>query len=134
MFGPKIKKYLVLNCNDSPKAYYKSRGSFSGMAKCPENHNKVAEVASTVLFSLDKDIIKPIRIECAGPPALTAAGNFVVEQSKNQTIERLIECSRVPYIANALEINLELANIQGIWAIEKAVDLALTCCNNLNIE
>ncbi len=133
MFGPAIKKYLVANSNDGRKHYYQAEGLDSGIAKCPTNPKKNSEVACKVGFSLQNETVSLIRVVCSGPPALTASGNYVAKEARGKSLDCLINCSRVDNMSNILEISPEIANSQGLWVVQNAVDAAVTYYNSLNL-
>lgn len=132
MFGPKVKKYLVLNSNDDRRHYYQAEGKDSGLAKCPTNPKKSSEVSCTAKFSLHGGYINLIRIVCSGPPVLTAAGNYLSKEVKGQPLNYLIICSRVDNMSSILEVAPEISESQGLWVIQNAIDSAVTYYNNLN--
>jgi hypothetical protein len=133
VFNAKVRKYLVSGCNDSPKLHYQARGSFCGTASCPSNPKKTSYISCSVKFSVENNVISNLRIVCVGPPALLAAGNFAAQRAKKSPLSVLQKASRMVEIEKNFNLAVGLAQAQGVWALEKAVDVAVTYYNNLTI-
>jgi hypothetical protein len=132
VFGPKVRKYLVLNSNDAQQCYYQAEGVDSGLAKCPTNPNKFSEVSCSVKLSLQDGTISLIRIVCTGPPVLTAAGNYVSKEARGNGLGFLSTCSRIDNMATTLEVATDISEAQGLWVIRNAVDFAIIHYNSLD--
>ena len=130
MFTKEVKKYLVLNTNDSPRRYYQAKGSFCGTVVCPTNPNKFSEVSCTVSFSEVNGFIYLIRITSGGPPPFTAACNLIVSAARGGSVDSLITAASAEKLITSLGLDLSLSELYGFDTIENAVLEAVTSHND----